>query len=93
LAEKIAQYIKLRTTSLHSVCSRADRCTTNAAGALTGRGRRSMVSSTSRAAMAAPDRAAMKEFWQEHSQVASVEAMMLDSQASAIDKEERPEVR
>ncbi len=52
-----------------------------------------MVSSTSRAAMAAPDRAAMKEFWQEHSQVASVEAMMLDSQASAIDKEERPEVR
>ena len=43
--------------------------------------------------MLAQDRAVMKAFWQEHSQVASVEAMMLDSQAAAIDKEERPEVR
>ncbi|KAK9826761.1 hypothetical protein WJX81_007185 [Elliptochloris bilobata] len=42
--------------------------------------------------MSAHDRTAMKAFWQEHSQVASVEAMMLDSQAAAIDKEERPEV-
>ena len=33
-----------------------------------------------------------KSYWKDHSSEATVEAMMLDSQAAAIDKEERPEV-
>lgn len=40
----------------------------------------------------AQDRAAQKSYWADHSATASVEAMMLDSQAAVIDKEERPEV-
>ena len=40
----------------------------------------------------AEERAAQKSYWADHSATASVEAMMLDSQASVIDKEERPEV-
>jgi len=39
------------------------------------------------------ERAAQKSYWADHSATASVEAMMLDSQAAVIDKEERPEVR
>lgn len=38
------------------------------------------------------ERAAQKSYWADHSATASVEAMMLDSQAAVIDKEERPEV-
>jgi phosphoethanolamine N-methyltransferase len=38
------------------------------------------------------ERAAQKSYWADHSADASVEAMMLDSQAAIIDKEERPEV-
>ena len=38
------------------------------------------------------ERQAMKEYWAENSQTPTVEAMMLDSQAATIDKEERPEV-
>ena len=34
-----------------------------------------------------------KTYWIEHSSDLSVEAMMLDSKASDLDKEERPEVR
>ena len=37
------------------------------------------------------ERNAQKSYWTEHSLEATVEAMMLDSQAKAIDKEERPE--
>lgn len=33
-----------------------------------------------------------KNYWMEHSADLTVEAMMLDSQASNLDKEERPEV-
>ena len=33
-----------------------------------------------------------KNFWIEHSADLTVEAMMLDSKASDLDKEERPEV-
>ncbi len=40
----------------------------------------------------AEERAAQKSYWADHSATASVEAMMLDSQAAVIDKEERPEV-
>lgn len=40
----------------------------------------------------AKERAAQKSYWADHSATASVEAMMLDSQAAVIDKEERPEV-
>lgn len=39
------------------------------------------------------ERDAQRTYWKEHSSEATVEAMMLDSQASVIDKEERPEVR
>ena len=35
----------------------------------------------------------MKQFWEEHSKTATVEEMMLDSKASEIDLQERPEVR
>lgn len=38
------------------------------------------------------ERNLQKSYWTEHSVEATVEAMMLDSQAKAIDKEERPEV-
>ena len=39
------------------------------------------------------ERALQKSYWTDHSLEASVEAMMLDSQAKMIDREERPEVR
>lgn len=38
-------------------------------------------------------RTAQSDYWKEHSATATVEAMMLDSQAKIIDKQERPEVR
>ena len=38
------------------------------------------------------ERNLQKTYWTEHSVEATVEAMMLDSQAKAIAKEERPEV-
>ncbi len=38
------------------------------------------------------EREAQQCYWKEHSSVATVEAMMLDSQAADIDKMERPEV-
>jgi hypothetical protein len=40
----------------------------------------------------AAERSAQKLYWTEHSVETTVEAMMLDSQAKVIDKEERPEV-
>ena len=40
----------------------------------------------------AAERSAQKSYWTEHSVETTVEAMMLDSQAKIIDKEERPEV-
>ena len=39
------------------------------------------------------ERTLQKSYWTDHSLEASVEAMMLDSQAKMIDREERPEVR
>lgn len=39
------------------------------------------------------EREAQRTYWKEHSSNATVETMMLDSQASDIDKLERPEVR
>ena len=33
-----------------------------------------------------------RDYWKEHSVILSLEAMMLDSQASKLDQEERPEV-
>lgn len=38
------------------------------------------------------ERKIQKNYWIEHSQELTVEAMMLDSHASDLDKEERPEV-
>lgn len=38
------------------------------------------------------ERTAQSDYWREHSSCATVEAMMLDSQAKIIDKQERPEV-
>ena len=38
------------------------------------------------------ERQEMKQFWEEHSKTATVEEMMLDSKASEIDLQERPEV-
>ncbi len=38
------------------------------------------------------ERNAQRSYWTEHSVETTVEAMMLDSQAKIIDKEERPEV-
>eukprot|EP00245_Coleochaete_scutata_P005613 TRINITY_DN19275_c0_g1_i1.p1 TRINITY_DN19275_c0_g1~~TRINITY_DN19275_c0_g1_i1.p1 ORF type:complete len:522 (+),score=122.12 TRINITY_DN19275_c0_g1_i1:84-1568(+) len=38
------------------------------------------------------ERDAQVAFWKEHSAVLTVEAMMLDSQASSLDEEERPEI-
>jgi phosphoethanolamine N-methyltransferase len=40
----------------------------------------------------AAERTLQLNYWKEHSIVPSVEAMMLDSQASKLDQEERPEV-
>lgn len=37
------------------------------------------------------ERQAQKAYWKEHSENATVEAMMLDSKAADIDKLERPE--
>ena len=45
------------------------------------------------AAAAGEERQEMKQFWEEHSKTATVEEMMLDSKASEIDLQERPEVR
>lgn len=39
------------------------------------------------------EREAQKKYWAEHSTEPTVEAMMLDSKASEIDRLERPEVR
>ncbi len=39
------------------------------------------------------ERQAQKCYWTENATEATVEAMMLDSNASVIDKEERPEAR
>ncbi len=39
------------------------------------------------------ERSVQSSYWKEHSANATVEAMMLDSQAKLIDKQERPEVR
>lgn len=38
------------------------------------------------------EREVQKNYWMEHSADLTVEAMMLDSKASDLDKEERPEV-
>jgi phosphoethanolamine N-methyltransferase len=38
------------------------------------------------------ERTAQKSYWKENAVDASVEAMMLDSNATIIDREERPEV-
>lgn len=38
------------------------------------------------------EREVQKGYWMEHSKDLTVEAMMLDSRASDLDKEERPEV-
>ncbi|CAG9464468.1 unnamed protein product [Pedinophyceae sp. YPF-701] len=38
------------------------------------------------------DRAAMKQYWEEHTKECSVQEMMLDSQAAEIDEMERPEI-
>ncbi|TVU35439.1 hypothetical protein EJB05_17328 [Eragrostis curvula] len=40
----------------------------------------------------AEERKAQKSYWEEHSRNLTVEAMMLDSRAADLDKEERPEV-
>ncbi len=39
------------------------------------------------------EREMQKNYWIEHSADLTVEAMMLDSKASDLDKEERPEVK
>lgn len=38
------------------------------------------------------EREVQKSYWMEHSRDLTVEAMMLDSRATELDKEERPEV-
>uniref|UniRef100_A0A0D9V4H2 phosphoethanolamine N-methyltransferase n=1 Tax=Leersia perrieri TaxID=77586 RepID=A0A0D9V4H2_9ORYZ len=43
-------------------------------------------------AMGVEERKAQKSYWEEHSKDLTVEAMMLDSRASDLDKEERPEI-
>ena len=40
----------------------------------------------------ADERKAQRSYWEEHSRDLTVEAMMLDSRAAELDKEERPEV-
>jgi hypothetical protein len=42
--------------------------------------------------MGVEERQAQKSYWEEHSKNLTVEAMMLDSRAADLDKEERPEV-
>jgi hypothetical protein len=42
--------------------------------------------------MEVEERMAQKSYWEEHSRNLTVEAMMLDSRAADLDKEERPEV-
>jgi len=42
--------------------------------------------------MGVEERQAQKSYWEEHSRNLTVEAMMLDSRAADLDKEERPEV-
>ena len=42
--------------------------------------------------MGLEERQAQKSYWEEHSKNLTVEAMMLDSRAVDLDKEERPEV-
>ena len=42
--------------------------------------------------IAGEEREVQKNYWVEHSADLTVEAMMLDSKASDLDKEERPEV-
>jgi len=42
--------------------------------------------------MGLEERQAQKSYWEEHSKNLTVEAMMLDSHAVDLDKEERPEV-
>lgn len=42
--------------------------------------------------LAGEEREIQKNYWKEHSVGLSVEAMMLDSKAADLDKEERPEV-
>lgn len=42
--------------------------------------------------LAGGEREIQKNYWKEHSVGLSVEAMMLDSKAADLDKEERPEV-
>ena len=42
--------------------------------------------------MEVEERHAQKSYWEEHSKDLTVEAMMLDSRAADLDKEERPEV-
>jgi hypothetical protein len=50
-------------------------------------------SSPAPAATPAAERDAQKSYWEQHSKVPTVEAMMLDSKAAEIDRMERPEVR
>ena len=50
------------------------------------------ASTTTASNGAAEERQEMKQFWEEHSKTATVEEMMLDSKASEIDLQERPEV-
>jgi phosphoethanolamine N-methyltransferase len=45
------------------------------------------------ATMTKSEREAQKQYWAEHSTEPTVEAMMLDSSASEIDRLDRPEVR
>ena len=51
-----------------------------------------LASAPAAAAAAGEERQEMKQFWEEHSKTATVEEMMLDSKASEIDQQERPEV-
>lgn len=51
------------------------------------------ATATHNGAAAGEERQEMKQFWEEHSKTATVEEMMLDSKASEIDLQERPEVR
>lgn len=52
----------------------------------------SIRTSEFRIVIAGEEREVQKNYWVEHSADLTVEAMMLDSKASDLDKEERPEV-
>lgn len=52
----------------------------------------SATAANANGAAAGEERQEMKQFWEEHSKTATVEEMMLDSKASEIDLQERPEV-